>query len=217
MANSLTVSGRMSSTIVRDEQTQGKTRLWGSCNLVHPPIILQDRAITSAAKTSISGVESNDPTWQDGESGGDMYPLRVPHHLISHRVGHNKSSEMIIKFIQPTAQSAPAQLRRYCRRLWGGSTAPFHASVAVRYTGTLSPIEKRASPRKGGDCSLQFQRTASHGFSRWPESLIPCPSHDLHYLARDVCSGRKWLPICTKNSVCGTDARHFDHVIHCLD
>jgi hypothetical protein len=88
-------------------KTQENPRFWSNCYLVQPSIILQDQAIT--AKTSISGVMSKDPTWQDGQRG-DMCPLRVPHHLGSHRVRHNNSSKMI-KSIQPTAQSAPAQHR----------------------------------------------------------------------------------------------------------
>jgi hypothetical protein len=77
-----------------------------------------------------------------------MYPLRVPLHLISHRVGHNKSSEMIIKFIQPTAQSAPAQHRRYSRRVGtaaGFGVVPPHPPTPLLQFDTLERYHQSRS------------------------------------------------------------------------
>jgi hypothetical protein len=66
-----------------------------------------------------------------------MCPLCVPHRLGAHRVRHNNSSKMIIKSIQPTAQIAPAQHRRYregwySRQFWGGSTTDHLLSMELR-------------------------------------------------------------------------------------
>jgi hypothetical protein len=76
-----------------------------------------------------------------------MCPLCVPHHLGSHRVRHNNSSKLIVKAIQPTAQIAPAQHRRYrqgwySRQSWGGSATRL-TSKKPDVRETQDPVQDR--------------------------------------------------------------------------